>query len=146
MLLKLMMSPAGLAFDREMVRLTGESPLCRVFARMGGFEARTPLLLTVKGRKTGKKRSSVLPYFAIEGRLFVVGSRGGGPIDPQRVTNLRADPAATIAIHRKSRKVTARIADGEERKRLWDRLVEIVPTYAEYQKLTARELPLVIFE
>jgi deazaflavin-dependent oxidoreductase (nitroreductase family) len=146
MLLKLMMSPAGMAFDREMVRWTGVSPLCNAFARMGGFAPQPPLLLVVKGRKTGRKRSSVLPYFQIDGRLFVVGSRGGGPVDPQWVTNLRADPNCTIVVRRKPRHVRARIAAGEERKPLWDQLVKLVPTYAHYQTLTTREIPLVILE
>ena len=146
MLLKLMMSPAGLAFDRQMVRWTGISPLCRVFARMGGFPPRPALLLVVRGRKTGRKRASALPYFDIDGRLFVVGSRGGGPIDPQWVTNLRADPNATIVVARKARPVKARIAAGDERRSLWEKLVGLVPTYADYQKLTTREIPLVIFD
>lgn len=146
MLLKLMMSPAGLAFDRFMVKHTGTSPLCRKFAKMGGFEPRPALLLEVKGRKTGKIRASALPYFEIDGRLFVVGSRGGGPKDPQWVTNLRADPHARIYIDRKPRNVTARIAGGNERADLWHRLIELVPTYAHYQTLTTREIPLVIFD
>lgn len=146
MLLKLMMSPAGLAFDRLMVRWTGISPLCRVFARMGGFEPRPALLLEVKGRKSGRIRASALPYFEIDGRLFVVGSRGGGPVDPQWVTNLRADPNATITVARKPRRVKARIAAGDERRALWETLVGQVPTYAHYQTLTTREIPLVIFD
>ena len=47
MLLKIMMSPAGLWCDRQMVRWTGKSPLCKVFAKMGGFPARPALLLIV---------------------------------------------------------------------------------------------------
>jgi deazaflavin-dependent oxidoreductase (nitroreductase family) len=146
MLLKIMMSPAGLAVDRWFVRWTGTSPLCHVFARMSGFPARPALLLTVKGRKSGKMRSSALPYFDIDGRLFVVGSRGGGPVDPQWVTNLRADPNCTIVVNRKPRKVTARIASGNERASLWVDLVKLVPTYDYYQSRTTREIPLVIFD
>jgi deazaflavin-dependent oxidoreductase (nitroreductase family) len=146
MLLKVMMSPAGLAVDRWMVRWTGTSPLCHVFARMSGFPARPALLLTVKGRKTGRLRASALPYFEIDGRLFVVGSRGGGPQDPQWVTNLRVDPSCTIVVGRKKRRVTARIAGGNERQSLWEDLVKLVPTYTYYQTLTTREIPLVIFD
>ncbi len=146
MLLKIMMSPAGLAVDRWFVRWTGISPLCYVFARMGGVEPRPALLLVVKGRKTGRKRASALPYFEIDGRMFVVGSRGGGPIDPQWVTNLRAAPDCTIFVRRKARRVAARIAADNERKSLWDELVKQMPTYAYYQTLTTREIPLVIFE
>ena len=146
MLLKLMMSPLGLWWDRVMVRFTGNSPLCKVFAKMGGFPPRPALLLIVKGRKTGKPRASVLPYFDAHGRRFVVGSRGGGPIDPQWVTNLRADPNATIYVDRKEKKVKARVAAGEERAKLWEELGKMLPTYVYYQTLTTREIPLVILE
>ncbi len=146
MLLKLMMSPKGLSVDRFLVRWTGVSPLCHVFARMGGFPPRPALLLEAKGRKTGQIRAAALPYFEIDGRLFVVGSAGGGPKDPQWVTNLRADPNATIYVRRKPRRVTARIAGGNERADLWHKLVAILPTYAHYQTLTTREIPLVIFD
>jgi len=148
MLLKLLMSPKGMAFDRFMVRWTGISPLCIHFAKVNNYPdgARPPLLLVVKGRKSGKKRANVLPYFEIDDHFFIVGSMGGAPVDPQWVTNLRADPNATIYVHRKPRPVKARVSTGEERKSLWDKLVKLVPTYAEYQSLTTREIPLVILE
>lgn len=146
MLLKIMMSPLGLAWDRLMVRWTGRSPLCNVFANMGGFPPQPALLLIVKGRKTGKPRASALPYFDAHGTRFVVGSRGGGPVDPQWVTNLRADPNAIIYVGRKEKKVMARIAAGEERAKLWEDLGKMLPTYVHYQTLTTREIPLVILE
>ena len=146
MLLKIMMSPLGLWWDRLMVRWTGKSPLCKKFAEMGGFPPRPALLLIVKGRKSGKPRASALPYFDVDGTRFVVGSRGGGPVDPQWVTNLRADPNATIFVDRKEKKVKARIAAGEERAALWEELGKMLPTYVHYQTLTAREIPLVILE
>jgi deazaflavin-dependent oxidoreductase (nitroreductase family) len=136
-----------MAFDRFMVRWTGISPLSIVFARVHGYPfPPMPLLLVAKGRKSGRKRSTVLPYFEIDGRFFLVGSNGGAPADPQWVGNLRADPNATIYVHRKPRRVTARIATGDERKGLWDTLSANVPTYREYQAGTAREIPLVILE
>ena len=146
MLLKLMMSPAGLAWDRFLVKWTGKSPLCNVFAKMGGFPPRPALLLIVKGRKSGKPRASALPYFDAHGKRFVVGSRGGGPIDPQWVTNLRANPDATIYIARRARRVTTRISTGEERRGIWEQLAAEVPTYAHYQAQVIREIPLVILE
>jgi deazaflavin-dependent oxidoreductase (nitroreductase family) len=144
-LLRLIMSPAGWAFDRFMVRWTGSSPLSAVFAHQSGIknDSRT-LLLVVKGRKSGKNRSVALAYFEIDGQLLVVGSGGGSPVDPQWVTNLRANPDVTLYIARKSRKVTARIAAGEERRRIWEKLAAQVPTYAHYQTQVTREIPLVI--
>jgi deazaflavin-dependent oxidoreductase (nitroreductase family) len=146
-LIKFLLSPAGWAVDRFMVRWFGFSPLSRAFARAKGIEdAGRYLLLVVKGRKTGKKRSAALSYFEIDGRMLVVGSKGGGPADPAWVTNLRADPNVTIYVDRKPRRVTARIAAGEERASLWQKLAADVPTYAEFQQGIAREIPLVILE
>lgn len=145
MLLKLMMSPLGFTFDRWMMRWTGDSPLSRLFAKQGGFKnVRPPLLLVVRGRKSGKDRATVLSYFDIEGGLLVVGSNAGSSGEPQWVGNLRADPNATIYINRKPRQVRARIAAGEERRKLWDDLIAIAPTYAGFQALTDREIPLVV--
>jgi deazaflavin-dependent oxidoreductase (nitroreductase family) len=145
--MKLLMSPAGWAMDRFMVRWFGISPLSRAFARLNGLQDKGRyLLLVVTGRKTGRKRSAALSYFEIDGRLLVVGSKGGAPTDPAWVTNLRADPNATIYIDRKPCRVTARIAAGDERANLWQKLSIDVPTYAEFQKGIAREIPLVIFE
>jgi deazaflavin-dependent oxidoreductase (nitroreductase family) len=147
MLMKLLMSPAGWAMDRFMVRWFGISPLSRAFARLNGLQDKGRyLLLVVKGRKSGKKRAAALSYFEIDGRLLVVGSKGGAPTDPAWVTNLRADPNATIYIARKPRRVTARIAAGEERRSLWEKLAADVPTYAGFQNGIEREIPLVILE
>jgi deazaflavin-dependent oxidoreductase (nitroreductase family) len=141
------MSPAGWAVDRFMVRRAGWSPLSAVFAWQAGIknESRT-LALVVKGRKSGKTRSVALAYFEIGGHLLVVGSAGGAPEDPQWVRNLRADPNATIYIARKPRRVTARIAEGAERRAIWEVLSVQVPTYAHYSTQVTREIPLVILE
>ncbi len=147
MLMKLAMSPAGWALDRYAVRWTGASPLSALFARQNGIKNESRVLVLVtKGRKTGRKRSVALAYFEIDGHMLVVGSAGGNPVDPQWVGNLRADPNATIYVARKPRKVTARISGGEERAGIWEKLAVQVPTYAHYQTLVTRKIPLVILE
>lgn len=147
MLHKLIMSPAGWAFDRFMVRRTGWSPLSAVFARAAGIknESRN-LALVTKGRKSGKRRTVALSYFEIDGHMLIVGSAGGAPEDPQWVRNLRADPHATIYIARRPHRITARIAAGAERQAIWDKLSVQVPTYAGYQAGVTRQIPLVILE
>ena len=147
MLTKFLMSPTGWAMDRFWVRWFGFSPVSRAFAKAHGLEDKGRyLLLVVKGRKSGKKRSAALSYFEIDGRMLVVGSKGGAPTDPAWVTNLRADPNVTIYVDRKPRRATARIAAGEEREGLWQKLTVDVPTYAGFQNGVAREIPLVILE
>ena len=127
-LTKLLMSDAGLAFDRLLVRVTGESLLNRVFARQAGFAPQPALLLETRGRKSGARRRAVLPWFRIGDKLMVVGSKGGMPTDPAWVANLRADPAAVVYIGRKRHTARARIAGGEERAALWAELTARVPT------------------
>ena len=147
MWMKILMSPTAWALDRFWIRWFGISPLSKAFARASGIEDKGRyLLLVARGRKTGKKRATALSYFEIDGRMFVVGSKGGAPADPHWVTNLRAKPDATIYVDRRPRQVTARIAAGAERADLWNKLIATVPTYAGFQQGLAREIPLVILE
>jgi len=146
LLMKILMSPSGLSFDRALVRWTGESLLNRVFARQAGFAPQPALLLETRGCRSGARRRAVLPWFRVDGKLVVVGSKGGMPTDPAWVANLRADPAVSVWIGRKRRAARARVASGEERSALWAELVRRVPTYAHYQSLTTREIPVVILE
>jgi len=146
LMMKILMSPAGLAFDRALVRWCGESLLNRVFARQAGFAPQPALLLETRGRKSGERRQAVLPWFRIDGKLVVVGSKGGMPTDPAWVGNLRAAAQVAVYIDRKRHAARARIATGEERAGLWAELTKRVPTYAHYQSLTTREIPVVILE
>lgn len=145
-LLNLLMSPAGLSFDRALVRWTGRSLLNQVFARQAGFASQPALLLETRGRLSGKTRAAALPYFRIDGKLLIVGSKGGQPTDPAWVSNLRAEPRVSVYIDRKRRTAQARIAQGSERAALWEELVHQVPVYATYQASTTREIPVVVLE
>jgi len=137
----------GWRLDKTFVRWLGFSPMSGKFAKQAGIKDESQaLLLEMKGRKSGKKRTVALTYFNIAGRMLVVGSKGGAPDDPVWVKNLRADPKATIYVKRRKADVTARISEGNERAMLWGQLAEQAPTYAHFQKQISREIPLVIFE
>ncbi|HUH37739.1 MAG TPA: nitroreductase/quinone reductase family protein [Spongiibacteraceae bacterium] len=146
MLLRWLMSPRGLAFDRWLVRVSGHSLLNRVFARQAGMQARPALLLETTGRRSGEPRQVALPYFELDGLLLVVGSKGGMPDDPFWVHNLRANPDVRICLKRRWESRQARIATAEERARLWPQLVATTPTYAGYAERAQghREIPVVI--
>ncbi len=134
------------------VRLTGASFFMWIFARRTGlvrdpdFDSKKApaLVLTTRGRKSGRRRSVVLPYFTFDGYTFVVGSKGGAPEDPDWVRNLRLAPDALIYMGRRASSVTTRFADPAERATLWPQLVRRAPTYAGYQQATSREIPLII--
>jgi F420H(2)-dependent quinone reductase len=113
----------------------------KLFGRMG----KSPiLLLNTVGRKSGKKRTSPLLY-VMDGEDFVIiASKGGAPTHPAWYLNLRDNPDATVEIGDREVRVSAEEADPEEKARLWGRMVEIYPTYDDYQKETEREIPLLI--
>jgi deazaflavin-dependent oxidoreductase (nitroreductase family) len=105
------------------------------------------LLLEHVGAKSGEKRISPLTYTLGDGDdLVLVASKGGYPKNPAWFYNLKANPDTMVQVGRDKRPVHARVANPEERERLWPRVVENYSGYAEYQKRTEREIPLVILE
>lgn len=136
-------SDTGRAVDRFAVRWTGESLMNAMFSRLTHSAYNKPLLLTTIGAKTGQKRTVVLPFFEIDGRIVVVGSRGGMPEDPFWARNMKANSTIWIRIDRKLRAATARLATGAERQQLWNAITAREKVYIAYQERAApyRELP-----
>jgi deazaflavin-dependent oxidoreductase (nitroreductase family) len=144
---RLAVTPAGAALDRVCVRWLGHSPVSWVFAWSEGVDYNPPLLLTTRGRVSGHPRTVVLPHFeAGEGRLAIVGSRGGMPTDPHWARNLRAHPEARIFLDRRDISVDVALAEGAERERLWASITARSPVYAVYQQRAAahREIPVFV--
>ena len=104
------------------------------------------LLLDHVGAKSGRKRTSPLGYFRDGDDLVVIASKGGYPRHPAWYHNLRANPDTEIQVGSERRPVHARVANAEERKRLWPKAVDAYGGYAGYQKRTEREIPLVILQ
>lgn len=115
--------------------------------RIGGrFRGGPVLLLTTIGRKTGKKRTTPLLYVAEGNGYALVASNGGRPKDPSWWSNLKKNPNAEIQLKSKKSKMIARQASDEEKARLWPIVTKMYPTYDNYQKKTARKIPVVILE
>ena len=120
-------------------RLTG--------GRIGGRAFGAPvLLLTARGRKTGKLRTTPLLYLEDGDRLVVVASKGGAPRHPAWFLNLSANPQVTVERRRKRLTMRAREADDAERQRYWPQVVAMYSGYAKYQEKTSRRIPLVVLE
>lgn len=114
---------------------------------MGNFPTGRPdLLLTTTGRKSGLTRTTPLLYMNDGDRILIVASKGGMPTHPAWYHNIKANPECSVQIMRDVIPVVGRIANPEERKALWPKLVEFFPGYGEYQKKTDREIPVVILE
>jgi deazaflavin-dependent oxidoreductase (nitroreductase family) len=135
----------------------GFSRLHRSFVQLSGgragmkFRGQPLILLTTKGRKTGKARTWPLCGLPIDGEhpergWVVVGSNGGHDTHPAWYLNLQADPIALVQDGTSKREVRARDATAEERARHWPRFVELLGTYAEYQEATDRQIPIVLLE
>ena len=115
--------------------------------QVGGMWAGAPLVLVNhRGAKTGTEYTTALAYMRDGDSFIVVGSKGGSPAHPHWFLNLVAHPEVTIEVGAETIPVTARVAEGEERARLWAARVEASPSFADYAKATTRELPVVVFE
>jgi deazaflavin-dependent oxidoreductase (nitroreductase family) len=101
------------------------------------------LLLTTKGRRTGRLRTVPVMYVPGEEPVLVA-SNGGSPSHPSWYLNLQADPCAQIEIEGRRQEVVARTAGGAEREPLWRRAVALYPAYASYQRRAERQLPVVV--
>ena len=113
--------------------------------RVGGsFDGNPVLLLHHVGRRSGEARVTPLLYLRDGEDLVIVGSMGRTPKHPAWFHNLGARPGTEVEVGRERRAVSARVADAEQRARLWPRLVEHYPAFDRYQARTEREIPVVI--
>jgi deazaflavin-dependent oxidoreductase (nitroreductase family) len=113
----------------------------RVGHRMGKASM---LLLQTTGRKTGHARTVSLLYHLDHQDYVVVGSKGGSDAPPAWLLNLQANPEVALQIGTERFPARARVANPDERRRLWVELTKIWPHYNRYQAQTARQIPLVI--
>jgi deazaflavin-dependent oxidoreductase (nitroreductase family) len=102
------------------------------------------LVLTTTGRRTGKRRSTVVAYFFDGDRFVTTASNLGNRRDPAWVSNLEAHPRASILVRGKSREVLARKAEGPERERLWARWEELQPPTKLMAAIAGREIPVIV--
>lgn len=108
----------------------------------GPMAGRQLLLLTTKGRNSGKPVTVVMGYRPSGAALVVIASNNGAPGDPHWYRNLEVDPQATVEVGDKKFQVRARTAEGEERVRM----AALIDYLDRQQALTARRIPVVILE
>ena len=110
----------------------------------GAFEGKTLLLLHTIGAKSGQERINPVAYIRDGDRLVIIASKGGAPSNPDWFHNLRANPAVTVEVGTEKYTARASIAAEPERTRLYDRMVEMMPGFADYQKRTTRVIPVIV--
>jgi deazaflavin-dependent oxidoreductase (nitroreductase family) len=117
-------------------------------ASLGGGEGMlATLLLTTRGRKSGKRLILPLIYRPTDtGGYCVIASKGGAPAHPAWYLNLEADPNVHIQVAAEKFDALARVAEGEERERLWRVMVDYYGPYTDYQAATQRQIPVVVLD
>lgn len=116
-------------------------------ARGGGTGLIATLLLTTRGRKSGRDISIPLIYGTHGKAYVVIASKGGAPDHPDWYKNLVAEPNCRIQVGKQGYKARARTATGEERAQLWSQLTKIYAPYDDYQRVAKdRVIPVVVLE
>jgi len=113
--------------------------------KVGGQLANMPvLLLTMTGAKSGRTITKPLVYTRDGDRIVVIASFAGAPKNPAWYNNLIANPVATVEVGSDRFRVRAAVTAGEERQRLFDRQAAQMSIFADYQKKTTRQIPVLV--
>src|SRR5437764_218760 len=116
-------------------------------ANGGQVQGWAPLiLLTTRGAKSGEPRIYPLMSVPYGDNYVAVASKGGAPKNPLWYYNLLAHPDITVEVANEKFEATARLLTGDEREPAFAQAVAVFPNYAEYQKKTAREIPVFLLE
>jgi deazaflavin-dependent oxidoreductase (nitroreductase family) len=104
------------------------------------------VVLTMRGAKSGKIRKVPLMRVEHDGQYAAVASLGGAPHNPVWYYNLVADPRVAVQDGTRHGLFLAREVHGDEKAQWWARAVQAYPDYADYQKKTARQIPVFVLE
>ena len=117
--------------------------------KVGGmFENATLLILHSKGAKSGAERLNPLLYNEADGgSAAIFASAAGADKHPAWYHNLVAEPNVTIEIGAETGvSVKARVTAGDERNRIWTKVKQGFAGMGEYEKMTSREIPVVVLD
>ncbi|MGD9998587.1 MAG: nitroreductase family deazaflavin-dependent oxidoreductase [Ilumatobacteraceae bacterium] len=112
----------------------------------GPFSGAPMILVTHRGAKSGKEYTTPLVYTRDGDSLVIIASKGGAPDDPQWFRNLVANPDVVVEVGDERFPARARVAQGDERDRLYRAQADLMPNFDEYAKNTTRMIPVVVLE
>ncbi|HLX57169.1 MAG TPA: nitroreductase family deazaflavin-dependent oxidoreductase [Ktedonobacteraceae bacterium] len=112
----------------------------------GQVEDRPRLLLTTRGARSGQPRTTPMMYILDGDRLLVIASNAGAPAHPDWYRNLVAHPKVTVEFKAEIFDAVAVVTEGAERERLWNRIIELYPFFAEHQAKTTRQIPVIALQ
>ncbi|MEU5552200.1 MULTISPECIES: nitroreductase family deazaflavin-dependent oxidoreductase [unclassified Micromonospora] len=112
----------------------------------GQFEGAPLLLLHTVGARSGQTRVSPMMYQQLDGGYAVFASKAGAPTNPDWYHNLVAHPQIRAEIGTDTVELVARVAEGDERERIWSAQKAAYPGFADYERKTTRQIPVVVLE
>jgi len=145
-----------MAIDRESVKGKAMAAMNRGFGAlqrtvyratngkvMGKTSGLPVLLLTVTGRRTGKRRTVPLIYWERDGE-YVVSASAAGAWLPMWYRNLQANPRVDVEVGARRFTSTARLADADESRELWSVTESLNPRFEKYRESLPHEIPMVL--
>jgi F420H(2)-dependent quinone reductase len=124
-----------------------------LYERTGGREGNTlrdtglPIaLFTIRKRRNGHLRKVPLMRVEHDGKYLLVASKGGAPKHPVWYYSLTEHPEIEVQDGPEPFQAVARELHGAERADWWERAVAAYPSYANYQRRTDREIPILLAE
>jgi deazaflavin-dependent oxidoreductase (nitroreductase family) len=115
--------------------------------RVGGpFEGAPLLLLHSTGAKSGVDRVHPVMYLDTGAGLAIFASKSGADTNPDWYHNLVAHPQARVEVGTDTFDVVARVADPDEREPIWTEQKSRYPGFADYERRTSRQIPVVILQ
>jgi deazaflavin-dependent oxidoreductase (nitroreductase family) len=112
----------------------------------GPFEGAPMVLLHTTGAKSGKERVNPVVFQPVGDNIVVFASKGGAPTNPDWYHNLVANPRVKVEVGTDTYDAEARVAEGDERERIWSRQKKVMPGFADYEQKTSRQIPVIILE
>lgn len=110
----------------------------------GPFAGRTLLLLHTKGAKSRQERINPVACIKDGDCLVVIASKGGAPTHPDWYYNVVANPLVSVEVGTEKFQVRATVAEEPERTRLYDKMIETMPGFADYRAKTTRVIPVIV--
>jgi len=127
----------GNKIDPYLMRATG--------GRVKSTISAPTVLLTHRGARSGRKRTTPLAYFTDGDDVILIASRGGNRNHPAWYHNLTANPEVELWTKGGGGRYRAEEAEGNERQRLWDLAAGFYPGFASYQERAGeRRIPVIV--
>ena len=133
------LTPLGIWVMR---RTNGAITGSRIARMLGAPREVDVLLLTTRGRRSGRERTVVLQFFADGDAMVITAANDGGASHPGWYFNLQGDPSARVEVLGRTIRVRAEELPAEATADWWQRIVGRDPAYERYARATRRPFPI----